>query len=118
MGGDVGLRGYKAGSFTGNKSLLFNFELRHRFSFTWEKVAIGQAFFVDSGYAWKRDDDVQLDDLKFNVGWGLRFDIPSIFGKDILRFDIAVPVETGDVLISIISGPVFRYDKLTENTEK
>ena len=118
MGGDVGFRGYETSSFTGNKSLLFNLEFRHRLPSKWSKVAIGQAFFADSGFAWKKGEDMRFQDLKFNVGWGLRFDIPSIFGKDILRFDLAVATDTGDILTSIVLGQVFRYNELTENTQK
>ncbi len=118
MGGDVGFRGYETSSFTGNKSLLFNFEYRHRLPTKWSKVAIGQAFFADSGFAWKKGEDMHFEDLKFNVGWGLRLDIPSIFGKDILRFDLAVATETGEVLASVVLGQVFRYDELTQNTQK
>ncbi len=118
MGGDVGFRGYETSSFTGNKSLLFNLEFRNRLPSKWSKVAIGQAFFADSGFAWKKGEDMRFQDLKFNVGWGLRFDIPSIFGKDILRFDLAVATDTGDILTSIVLGQVFRYDELTENTQK
>lgn len=118
MGGDVGLRGYEASSFTGNKSLLLNLEYRHRLPTIWSKVAIGQAFFVDSGFAWKQGEAMEFKDLKANVGWGLRFDIPSIFGQDILRFDLAVETETGDVLASVVLGQIFRYDELTENTQQ
>jgi outer membrane protein assembly factor BamA len=118
MGGDVGFRGYETSSFTGNKSLLFNLEFRNRLPSKWSKVAIGQAFFADSGFAWKKGEDMRFQDLKFNVGWGLRFDIPSIFGKDILRFDLAVATDTGDILTSIVLGQVFRYNELTENTQK
>lgn len=118
MGGDVGLRGYKAASFTGNKSLLLNLEYRDRLPDIWSKVAIGQAFFVDSGFAWKKGENLKASDLKSNVGWGLRFDIPSIFGENILRFDLAVATDTGDVLASIVLGQVFRYDELSENNQK
>ena len=52
------------------------------------------------------------------MGWGLRFDIPSIFGENILRFDLAVATDTGDVLASIVLGQVFRYDELSENNQK
>jgi outer membrane protein assembly factor BamA len=118
MGGDVGFRGYKTSSFTGNKSLLFNLEFRHRLPSKWSKVAIGQAFFADTGFAWKKGEDMRLENLKANVGWGLRFDIPSIFGKDILRFDLAVATETGDVLASITLGQIFRYNELTQNNQQ
>lgn len=116
MGGDVGLRGYETSTFTGNKSLLFNLEYRHRLPDYWSKVAIGQAFFADSGFAWKKGENMRFQDLKLNLGWGLRFDIPSIFGKDILRFDLAVATDTGEVLASIVLGQLFRYDELTQNT--
>lgn len=118
MGGDVGFRGYETSSFTGNKSLLLNLEFRHRLPSKWSKVAIGQAFFADTGFAWKKGEDMRFEDLKANVGWGLRFDIPSIFGKDILRFDLAVATETGDVLASITLGQVFRYNELTQNNQQ
>lgn len=118
MGGDVGFRGYETSSFTGNKSLLLNLEFRHRLPSKWSKVAIGQAFFADTGYAWKKGEDMRFEDLKANVGWGLRFDVPSIFGKDVLRFDLAVATDIGDVLASITLGQIFRYNELTQNNQQ
>jgi outer membrane protein assembly factor BamA len=117
MGGDEGLRGYETNSFTGNKSLLFNFEFRHRLPSKWSKIALGQAFFVDSGYAWKKGEDIAFEDLKVNVGWGLRLDMPSIFGDKLLRFDLAVATETGEVLASIVVGQIFKYNELSETNK-
>lgn len=118
MGGDVGLRGFESSSFTGNKSLLFNFEFRQQLESKWSKIALGQAFFVDSGYAWKKGEDIAFEDLKTNVGWGLRFDMPSLFGDKLLRFDLAVATDTGDILASIVVGQIFRYDELSETNSK
>jgi len=118
MGGEVGFRGYETATFTGNKSLLFNLEYRTQLPAYWDRVAVGQAFFVDSGYAWKQGQDMRINDLRNSLGWGLRFDIPSIFGSNILRFDVAVGVETGKVLASLVLGQVFRYNELTENSQK
>lgn len=115
MGGFQGLRGYEGGSFTGNKTLLFNLEFRHRIPFDWQKVAVGQVFFADAGYAWKHGTDMRLKDLQKNVGWGLRLDVPSLFGKNVMRFDLAVATETGEVLTSILFGQVFRYNGLADN---
>lgn len=118
MGGSVGLRGYEAGSFTGNKSLLLNLEHRYRFNSPWEGVGLGQALFLDSGFAWKHGKNVRGADLKVNAGWGLRIDIPSLFGKNIVRFDIAVATETGEVLATLVMGQVFRYNELSESSLK
>ena len=118
MGGDVGLRGFETSSFTGNKSLLMNLEFRHRLPSKWSKVAIGQVFFADTGFAWKKGEDMRFEELKSNIGWGLRFDVPSIFGGDVLRLDLAVATDTGEILASVALGQVFRYDELTADNQE
>lgn len=118
MGGNVGLRGYPEDAFSGNKSLLFNLEHRLRFPSPWESVGLGQAIFADAGYAWDRNMTPRAADLRVDVGWGLRVDIPSLFGKDILRFDVAMDTHSGELLTTITLGQVFRYDALADNTTK
>jgi hypothetical protein len=118
MGGNVGLRGYEEGAFSGNKTLLLNLEHRLRFSSPWQSIGLGQALFVDAGYAWDRKDAPRADDLRVNFGWGLRIDIPSLFGDDILRFDVAMDSQNGEVLATLTLGQVFRYDALADNTTR
>lgn len=118
MGGDVGLRGYEASAFTGNKSLLMNLEHRLRLPSPWQEVAFGQALFLDAGYAWDHGKNVRGADLKVNVGWGLRVDIPSLFGNNIVRFDVAMATDTGEVLATMVLGQVFRYNEMSEGNLK
>ena len=58
-----------------------------------------------------------FEDLKVNVGWGLRVDMPSLFGDKLLRFDLAVATDTGEVLASIVIGQIFRYNQLSETNK-
>ncbi len=111
MGGEFGLRGFEQESFTGNKTLLLNLEHRLRLPSPSQNIGLGQALFIDSGYAWKRGRHIRGADLQTSIGWGLRVDVPSLFGSNILRFDVAVPPDTGEPLYTITLGQVFRYNE-------
>lgn len=97
LGADIGLRGHDVGSITGNKILLFNFEHRYRFPSKSQNIAFGQALFVDAGYAWERNQNINLREIEVDVGYGVRVNIPSILGEKLLRFDIGVNLATPPV---------------------
>jgi hypothetical protein len=60
---------------------------------------------------------IAFEDFKVNVGWGLRLDMSSIFGDKLLRFDLAVAKDTGEVLASIVVGQIVKYNGLSETNK-
>lgn len=73
LGGADGLRGYDAHEIVGDTMLLANLEYR----FPIYKPVSGVVF-VDAGQAWTQGDPVDLTDLVWNVGLGLRIDIGAL----------------------------------------
>ena len=71
VGGMNTVRGYDLGEFSGDKTLVFNVE--YRFSLTENFQAV---LFADWGQAWDIGQSINLGDLKFGRGVGVRFDTP------------------------------------------
>lgn len=90
LGGDSGLRGYDARAFTGEKLLLLNLEDRQ----FWGEIsapvqlAIGTVVFVDAGNVWNRDEDIDLEDLNWSAGVGVRIGMSKAPKQPILRVDV------------------------------
>lgn len=89
LGADSGLRGYPARSFTGEKMMLLNIEDR-QFWGTYSIVAefeFGTVVFVDAGNVWKDDQDIDLGDLNWSAGVGIRIGLENMASSPILRLD-------------------------------
>jgi outer membrane protein insertion porin family len=71
VGGMNTLRGYDLGEFSGDKSLVFNVEYRFPLAENFQAV-----IFADWGQAWEIEQSINLEDLKFGKGVGVRFDTP------------------------------------------
>ena len=71
VGGMNTVRGYDLGEFSGDKSLVFNVEYRFPLAENFQAV-----LFADWGQAWDIGQSINLDDLKFGRGIGVRFDTP------------------------------------------
>jgi len=71
VGGADTIRGYEDYEFEGTKALVLSAEYR---------IPLGSkiqgALFVDTGNAWKKEQEVSLSDLKTGYGLGLRFNTP------------------------------------------
>jgi len=65
------IRGYDFGEFSGDKSLVFNVEYRLPLAKNFQAV-----LFTDWGQAWDYEESINLADLKFGKGIGIRFDTP------------------------------------------
>ncbi len=65
------VRGYDYGEFSGDKSLVFNAEFRLPLSDNFQAV-----LFADWGNAWNIGESIDVLDLKFGKGIGIRFDTP------------------------------------------
>ena len=98
LGGDNGIRGYKAKGLSGDKRLVFNIEDRiHMAEDVFKIFSIGSAVFMDIG-ASTNDPFNRLfgNDVYSDVGVGLRVGFPRSSGGGILRFDIAFPLRDSD----------------------
>ena len=97
LGADSGLRGYPARAFTGEKLMLLNIEDRQ----FWGTVSIGAEFelgtviFLDAGNVWKDEEDVDLDELNWSAGVGLRIGLENMPGSPILRVDYGWAIGDG-----------------------
>jgi len=71
VGGMNTVRGYDFGEFSGDKSLVFNAEYRLPLSDNFQAV-----LFADWGNTWDIGESIDVSDLKFGKGIGIRFDTP------------------------------------------
>jgi len=71
VGGLSTLRGYDLNEFNGDKALVFNAEYRFPLAENFQAVV-----FADWGQAWEYGESINLSDLKFGKGIGVRFDTP------------------------------------------
>ena len=92
LGGSKTLRAFDTGSFTGNSFILFNLQyLRPFFNY----YPLRGAVFLDVGNAYPSNEQINLGDLKWGVGIGLRLRLKS-FVKIDLRVDVAYAYDTGE----------------------
>ena len=110
LGEDNGLRGYPAREFSGTRRLRFNLEDRIDSGLEYRTVRLGFVPFFDA--AWIGDDG--WGSPLASVGVGLRIGSPEIFGRGVLRFDLAFPLtevngESFDPSLSIALGQVFTF---------
>jgi hypothetical protein len=107
LGGDNGLRGYKANRFNGDNLVLLNLE--DRLFSQWEilTVALGGVIFTDIGEAWKREEKLKWDDLHTDIGFGLRFGFTKACGSLVQRIDFAWALDEKSFYISFGSGMLF-----------
>ena len=105
LGGKDTLRGYGDGRFESKNKFLVNAEYRFplieereesilRNFFTFNRL--NGVVFYDAGLPWDRHIDE--DDIKSNIGLGLRFEVTVLgfFEKTFNRLDVAVPLEGSD----------------------
>jgi outer membrane protein assembly factor BamA len=97
MGGDNGVRGYEARTFTGDKRLVLNLEDRvHIVDDLFRFLSLGTAAFFDVGGAsYDNLGTLISDQLYPDVGIGLRFGFPRSTGGGIMRIDLAFPLRDG-----------------------
>lgn len=95
LGGSSTLRGYEAGSSTGNAYVLANIEyLAPLFGY----YPIRGVLFADIGNAYPSNRDIDLSDLKTGAGLGLRWKIKAFVKLD-LRLDVAYAFDTGETRV-------------------
>jgi hemolysin activation/secretion protein len=96
LGYSNGFRGYSRDAFTGDKRLLFSVEDRIFLADNlFHLVALGILVFFDTGFVWDEGQSVDLADLRYAVGTGLRVAFPSVAGTNVLRLTWGFPLGSG-----------------------
>ena len=112
LGGTSGLRGFPAYEFSGTKLALANFEYRFFLPIEILTVRFGGAAFFDMGGAWRASQHVDLDEMKSDVGVGLRFGLTRSSTSRVLRLDLARSLEDDTYYISFGTGMIFSLNAL------
>lgn len=76
----------------------FNTEVRQELNFIYRGVGI--AAFMDGGQLWRNEDEISLDDLRYGMGIGLRYNSP--IGP--IRLDFAHKMNPTDQDLGIYNG--------------
>jgi len=71
LGGFQSLRGYEYGAFYGDSLLLLNLEYRLPIADNFTAVV-----FADAGNVWEKEESIDLGDLRYSIGAGLRMNTP------------------------------------------
>ncbi|HHU92066.1 MAG TPA: BamA/TamA family outer membrane protein [Halanaerobiaceae bacterium] len=71
LGGSQSLRGYEYGAFYGDSLLLLNLEYRLPIADNFTAVV-----FADAGNVWEKEESIDLGDLRYSIGAGLRMNTP------------------------------------------
>ncbi len=113
LGGANGLRGFKADSFTGNKSILVNLEGRAFYPHELLHLAyLGGAFFVDAGQVQPSGRPYTSKDIHASIGVGLRLALTRSSAGSVYRFDVAYalgPIQQDKrIVFSITAGQGFK----------
>jgi outer membrane protein assembly factor BamA len=103
LGGSKTLRAYDTGSITGNSYILFNLQYLRPF---FDYFPLRGAVFLDVGNAYPSNEKIDLGDLKWDVGIGLRLRLKS-FVKIDLRVDVAYSYDTGEYKVFAGTKEVF-----------
>jgi hypothetical protein len=93
LGEDNGLRGYPAREFAGQRRLRFNLEDRIYTGLELWSVHIGLVAFFDAGWVWNIGQPLSFDDAIKSAGFGLRLGSSELFGPNVLRMDLAFPLD-------------------------
>ena len=94
LGGQNGLRGYKARQFNGSREMLLNVESRFIFHEN-SLVVLGGAVFVDIGYVWE-GNIFDISDYKRSIGIGLRLGFPKLNDSPVYRLDFGYALDSNE----------------------
>ena len=92
LGEDIGLRGFRARQFTGDRLLLINLENRVFTTTELATLRLGLAPFLDAGMAWSPEQSARVEDLAVSTGLSLRFGVNKGADAPVFRLDVAVPI--------------------------
>jgi outer membrane protein assembly factor BamA len=107
LGGGNGLRGYSSRELEGDKLALGNME--YRYYTPWEifTVRIGGVMFFDIGDVWQKGERIRFDDLKSDIGVGLRLGMTKSSTSRVFRFDVGKALTEDNYYISFGTGLIF-----------
>ncbi|UCD93740.1 MAG: hypothetical protein JSU69_08180 [Candidatus Zixiibacteriota bacterium] len=89
LGENNGLRGYPKNYSTGERRFIINIENRIFPGIEFFSANLGAVQFVDFGRSWLRGTGLELDDLLWSVGVGLRLGLEKFSNARTMRFDLA-----------------------------
>ena len=92
LGGQNGLRGYKARQFNGSREMLLNVESRFIF-YKNSLIVLGGVVFADIGYIWE-GNILPISDYKRSVGVGLRLGCPKLNDSPVYRLDFGYALDS------------------------
>jgi hypothetical protein len=108
LGENNGLRGFPKNFATGEKRLLINIENRFFTGVEILSTDLGAVQFVDMGQTWPREEEVDLGELLWSIGFGLRIGAEKISNARTMRVDIAYAGEFKDWQVSFGLGQYIR----------
>jgi len=103
LGGSKTLRAFDTGSFTGNSFILLNLQYLRPF---FDYYPLRGAVFLDIGNVYPSNETINLGDLNWDVGIGLRLRLKS-FVKIDLRVDVSYAYDTGEYKVFAGTKEVF-----------
>jgi hypothetical protein len=107
VGAATGLRGFPFRAFRGSRGLIANLEQRIYPGLRISILDVGFALFTDAGYAWEEGDPVRVEDVRADVGVGLRLRNTGLAPYP-LRIDVARGLGPGgDFQLSISTGELW-----------
>ena len=110
LGGESGLRGYDARSFSGSRMVLGTIEQRIFGPNVLSILGIGGVAFIDFGQVWKAGEDFRISEVKRDWGLGIRLGLVKSSQFKVLRFDLARPFGPGDWVFSFGTGMSFNLE--------
>lgn len=114
LGETNGLRGYPAREFEGEQKLLLNLEYRFRTPIQYASVEVGGLGFIDAGWVGDRGGNGGLNEPRASIGAGIRFGSAQLLGSNIIRLDVAYPLDDASdrdypPTVSVAVGQVFGF---------
>jgi hypothetical protein len=110
LGGGNGLRGYSFYEFSGSKLAVSNIEYKFYTPIEIMTVKLGAAAFCDFGNVWRQSEDIDLKELKSDIGIGLRLGLTKSSTARVLNIDFARSLSDSGYYISMASAASFNLN--------
>lgn len=115
LGGGNGLRGYSFYELSGNRLALGNIEYRYFTPLEILTARPGLALFFDFGNVWQRGEQIDMKDMKSNIGIGLRVGMTKSATSRVLSLNIARPLTKSGYYISFGTINIFDLKFMTKH---
>jgi outer membrane protein assembly factor BamA len=110
LGGGNGLRGFSFYEFAGTKLAVSNIEYRFYTPLEIMTVKIGGAAFYDFGNVWRQSENIDLGELKSDVGIGFRFGLTKSSTARVVNLDFARSLSDSGYYITMSSLATFNIN--------